>query len=218
MKIILLSIFIMMTFGVQAQERCQIEGLIKDVRTQNNASSIPIKVYFNDALLFDFMSTKDGKFSSSNLIAGTYIFEFNGPNYKSLMDTVVVSPGEKRYLDIFLISINDTLTSPEQISTKPGFIRGVITDSTTTEVLIYAKVKVFSGQEAVNGTTSDLDGRYNISKLKPGSYKVSYEYIGYNSVVVEEVIVLPGKATLINVKLNNKKLPPPIIIDHSGCR
>ncbi len=70
----------------------------------------------------------------------------------------------------FVISLNAQLTG--KITNKEG------------EPLSFANVYV---QGTTNGTTSNLDGIYNF-ELKPGTYNIVFQYVGYKSEVVKVTI------------------------------
>ncbi len=70
----------------------------------------------------------------------------------------------------FTIALNAQLTG--KITNKAG------------EALSFANIYV---QGTTNGTTSNLDGFYNF-ELRPGTYNVVYQYVGYKSEVVKVTI------------------------------
>ena len=54
------------------------------------------------------------------------------------------------------------------------------------------------------GAQSDYNGDYTINNVKPGKYKLNARYIGFNNNVVENVEVIAGKTTVINIVLSEK--------------
>lgn len=56
------------------------------------------------------------------------------------------------------------------------------------------------------GTTTDLDGKYTILNLDPGKYEVTFSYIGYATVKVEEVEVIVDKTTTVNSTMREETI------------
>lgn len=91
-----------------------------------------------------------------------------------------------------------TLISIWAIAQK-GVVSGVLTDDQTKEVLIGANI-IFSNDV---GTTTDLDGRYELS-IDPGTYTVEFSYLGYEP-MVRRVKVEAGANITLNVALHSNK-------------
>lgn len=51
------------------------------------------------------------------------------------------------------------------------------------------------------GVTSDIDGSYSIENIAPGSYTLVYSYVGYKTVEIPDVEVIPGKVINIDVPM-----------------
>ncbi|CAM4132595.1 TonB-dependent receptor [Zobellia nedashkovskayae] len=81
-----------------------------------------------------------------------------------------------------------------------GSIVGTLTDKELNDdPLPFANVVI---KGTTIGTTSDFDGLYEIAGLEPGTYIVSYSYLGYETVDIPDVIVEAGKVTTINVPMS----------------
>ena len=80
----------------------------------------------------------------------------------------------------------------------PGVVRGKVTDRNSHEPL--AGVYIIYGKHL--GTTSDENGSYNI-KISPGKLSVTFQLIGYAS-VIKEVTVLSGETSELNIELEMK--------------
>ncbi|UOB16343.1 TonB-dependent receptor [Abyssalbus ytuae] len=80
-----------------------------------------------------------------------------------------------------------------------GSIIGKITDKElNNEPLPFANVMVANTSK---GTTTDMDGLFEISNLEPGSYTVVISFIGYETLQVPNVVVVAGKVTEVNTGL-----------------
>jgi outer membrane receptor protein involved in Fe transport len=53
------------------------------------------------------------------------------------------------------------------------------------------------------GTTSDINGLYSLSDLKPGNYTIVFSFIGYETLEVPNVVVAAGKITEVNTGLGS---------------
>ena len=51
------------------------------------------------------------------------------------------------------------------------------------------------------GVTSDIDGSYSIDNIAPGNYTLVYSYVGYKTIEIPDVKVIPGKVTNIDVPM-----------------
>lgn len=67
-----------------------------------------------------------------------------------------------------------------------------------------ANVVVKSGQNVVQGGSTDFDGKYIISPLSPGTYNVEISFIGYATKKVSGVIISPAKSTQLDVQLSEE--------------
>lgn len=82
-----------------------------------------------------------------------------------------------KYLYIFLIFI---ALSPA-IYSQTGNIRGFVYDKENGEPIIFCNVYI---KGTPYGSVTDLNGYFNLSKVKPGKYKLSISYLGYDSLSV----------------------------------
>ena len=81
---------------------------------------------------------------------------------------------------------------------QTGKIAGLIIDKTTQETLIGVNVTI---DGTTTGATSDIDGKYEVVNLAPGSYKLIFSYIGYADKAVENVVVKADETTTVNTNL-----------------
>ncbi|WP_291962146.1 TonB-dependent receptor [Maribacter sp.] len=81
-----------------------------------------------------------------------------------------------------------------------GSIVGTLTDKElNNEPLPFANVLL---KGTTKGTTSDFDGLYEISAIEPGTYTVTFSYLGYETVEIPNVEIIAGKVTTIDVPLS----------------
>lgn len=97
-----------------------------------------------------------------------------------------------------------------------GSLQGKITDQETGEPLMFANVALQQGETQVGGAQTDMQGRYEITQLKPGTYSVTFSYIGYAAKEVKEVLIDAGKATSLDVQLQGGvQLDEIVVIEYS---
>jgi outer membrane receptor protein involved in Fe transport len=81
---------------------------------------------------------------------------------------------------------------------KNGSISGKVTDKSTSEELIGANVLIVG---TMQGSSTDIDGHFEIKNLAPGKYKIRFSYISYQNIVVDDVIVKADENTKLDVSL-----------------
>ncbi len=84
-----------------------------------------------------------------------------------------------------------------------GKLVGKITDKTTGEPLIGANVLI---QGTNLGSASDINGQFIIINIPPGNYTVKVSYIGYETVLIEDVKIIVDQTTQLPVELSFKSV------------
>jgi hypothetical protein len=82
---------------------------------------------------------------------------------------------------------------------QSGSIIGTIIDGDFGDTLIGANVLLDNG--SLRGTTTDMNGYFEINSLTPGSYNVRISFIGYVTIVVQDIEVVERERTRIEVTL-----------------
>lgn len=100
-----------------------------------------------------------------------------------------------KILFIFLLSVSVYAQSTTQI------IRGVVLDASSNQPIPYANIQVSPNND---GTTSDSLGIFKFAKIPVGIYKVTVSSVGYQSFVLNEVLLISAKETFLNVFLKEK--------------
>ncbi|MFL3024958.1 MAG: TonB-dependent receptor [Candidatus Neomarinimicrobiota bacterium] len=94
---------------------------------------------------------------------------------------------------LLILSISNLL-----VAQTTGKITGTIKDAETNEVLIGANI-IIDG--TYSGAATDIDGTYYILNVKPGTYSVTVNMIGYKQVKMENVRVSVNRTSTINAML-----------------
>lgn len=96
----------------------------------------------------------------------------------------------KKYLSLTLFLL---ITA---VLTAQGTLRGTVTDDAG-EPAMFANILV---KELGTGTTTDLDGNYNL-KLDAGTYTIEYSYVGLPTLKMEDVVIVEGEVNVLDVAL-----------------
>lgn len=87
---------------------------------------------------------------------------------------------------------------PFLLEAQTGLIKGKITDAINNEPIPFATVVLLNSNA---GSSSDVNGFYEITGLSPGIYSIQVSYIGYKKKVVYEIQVNNAFAAFVNIKL-----------------
>lgn len=77
-------------------------------------------------------------------------------------------------------------------------ISGTVKDQSNKDLLFGVNIVT----EDAKGTTTDFEGKYTL-KLEPGTYKITWKYIGYEN-IVKTVTLAEGEQKVLNIQLSLK--------------
>lgn len=95
-----------------------------------------------------------------------------------------------------------SLSNVYALPAEKGNISGKIIDGKKNEVMIGATVSV---QGTTIGAYTDVEGKFVISNLQPGTYNLVVTYVGYQKKVIESVEVKPKEVTTLYVSLDEEQ-------------
>ena len=98
-------------------------------------------------------------------------------------------------------------------SYKPiGVIRGSVIDSMLDEVKMYASISLVKdgSEDIITGGISDKNGMFLIDKIPFGKYYVVIEYIGYEDMIIDGIVIRPPDK--IQVDLGPIRISPKMIM------
>jgi outer membrane receptor protein involved in Fe transport len=86
------------------------------------------------------------------------------------------------------------LFAQDQPATHPkgnGHIFGIVNDSTVQHVVEFANVAISrpNSKQPIDGAVCDLDGKFSITKIAPGTYDVTFSFIGLETKTIHNVVV-----------------------------
>ncbi len=97
-----------------------------------------------------------------------------------------------------LVSITLFLLVFSSLFAQSGTIKGRITNKINNEAILFANVLV---EGTDKGATTDENGSYEISGLKPGLYNVKASYVGFNDVTIYEIQVTNNRPAEVNIEM-----------------
>lgn len=80
-------------------------------------------------------------------------------------------------------------------------IRGRVVDKDTRQPIPGVNVIVVSDTTQLRGTTTDLDGRYELAALEIGRHELKFTFLGYAPQYLNNIIVNSGRQTILNIEL-----------------
>ncbi len=84
-----------------------------------------------------------------------------------------------------------------------GKLAGTIKDASTGEPLIGANVVI----EGTNfGAATNVNGEYVILNIPPGKYNVKFSFIGYESLLMQDVVITVDQTTQLSVSLKSQTI------------
>ncbi len=82
-------------------------------------------------------------------------------------------------------------------------VKGKVFDKTTQEALIGATIVLLDSDPLV-GTTTDLDGKFNLENVPVGRQSIKISMIGFETHFVSEILISSGKQVVLNIGLPEK--------------
>lgn len=79
-----------------------------------------------------------------------------------------------------------------------GSISGIVTDAKSGETVVGANVII---QGTAVGSATDIDGKFVIPNVKPGTYNLSVTFVTYKAHTIPDVVVESGKVSSIQVQM-----------------
>jgi hypothetical protein len=102
---------------------------------------------------------------------------------------------KEKFIFVFLLVIFCWTTGNAQ----SGIIKGKVTNLINNEAVMFANILLL---DTDIGTTTDLDGNFEINDLEPGLYNLRASYIGYNEVTIYEIQVSNAIPAIVNISLD----------------
>ena len=82
-------------------------------------------------------------------------------------------------------------------------IRGKITDEVTGSPITGATV-ILLGTDPVYGTTSDINGEFELSNVPIGRQSIEISFVGYETVNINNILLNSGKEVILDIGKERK--------------
>ena len=105
---------------------------------------------------------------------------------------------KNRVLFLWVSSVLMLLCCVTGLQAQNGSIKGRVFDPINNEAVPFAVVAVM---ESTTATTTDIDGRFELTELKPGLYNLRVSSLGFQTREIYEVEVTTSKAANVDVEL-----------------
>ncbi len=98
---------------------------------------------------------------------------------------------KKIILLIFLLPAAFFIKAQPSATISPGKIEGIILDSVDRQPIEYATIGLSRDNETevINGTVSDINGKFMLTQIPKGSYRIVFNFLGYEKKVLDNIIV-----------------------------
>jgi outer membrane receptor protein involved in Fe transport len=102
------------------------------------------------------------------------------------------------FIIFLLITFSNLVYSQRPGQGFGGSATGTVLDSVLQSPLEYATVILYnlSDNQQVNGTITDPEGKFQLKRIRPGSYYIKVSFIGYESITVENFEIGQNNRTL----------------------
>jgi len=86
-------------------------------------------------------------------------------------------------------------------------IRGTVADVESKSPLIGVNILFVTGDEETRGTVTDADGEYALEKVPVGRQTLEFSYLGYEKVILNNIIVSSGKEVVLDIEMQESPIP-----------
>ncbi|PWJ40055.1 TonB-dependent receptor [Sediminitomix flava] len=104
-----------------------------------------------------------------------------------------------RYIFFFLL----VCTSFESLGQQTQIIQGILIDKESEYPIIGASV-ILKEHDPIIGTTTDPNGRFKLENVPTGRHQILISAIGYETITLNEILVIGGKSTQLDLKMTEK--------------
>ena len=101
------------------------------------------------------------------------------------------------FLLVLLLAANAALFA------QSGALQGKVIDKATKEPIPFTNIIIESKGTQAGGTASDIDGKYTIKPITPGTYDVKASFLGYKPVQITGIPIRSGIIEYLNIELES---------------
>ena len=107
-------------------------------------------------------------------------------------------------------------TSLVIFSQTSGTLQGTVLDKNTREALPFVNVVLEVGGSQEGGASSDINGKYVIKPIPPGTYDIRASFIGYKEVLIRGVLITANQTRFFDIEMDAtaEQLDEVVIVDY----
>jgi len=95
------------------------------------------------------------------------------------------------------------LAANAAVLAQSGALQGKVIDKLTKEPIPFTNIIIESKGTQAGGTASDIDGKYTIKPITPGTYDIKASFLGYKPVQITGIPVRSGIIEYLNIELES---------------
>ena len=107
----------------------------------------------------------------------------------------------KKFIGVICVGIVLSQASLSQTITQT--VKGTVVDEATRSPLPFATI-IINGSDPLIGTTTDIDGNFILERVPIGRHSFTASYLGYESLIISEVLVTRAREVSLEFKLSEK--------------
>ncbi|MBI4930648.1 MAG: carboxypeptidase regulatory-like domain-containing protein [Bacteroidetes bacterium] len=117
----------------------------------------------------------------------------------------------------FYAALLVALTAGTVAMAQSGTLKGKVVDEGNGEGISFANVQLEQGGNAVAKTIADIDGNFTIKPLPPGKYDLKAAAVGFQTLIIDGLIIGSDKTTYqdMKVKTTSSELPEFVKIEYT---
>ncbi len=105
----------------------------------------------------------------------------------------------KRFISFILI----VFTAVNSYAQASGQLSGIVKDKRTQEVLVNAGITL---EGTSNGTVTDADGQFKITGIKPNTYNIRVQALGYQPQTIYNIVVSSGNEQVLTIEMESSSV------------
>ncbi len=102
-----------------------------------------------------------------------------------------------------LLTLGLIFATSVMVFAQSGALQGTVIDKETKEPVPFANIVLENKGTQIGGATSDFDGKYQIKPIPPGKYDLRATFVGYQTVLIQGVIISGDAIRFLDVELTS---------------
>ncbi|HRZ78286.1 MAG TPA: TonB-dependent receptor, partial [Bacteroidales bacterium] len=112
---------------------------------------------------------------------------------------------------IFIIGLLlASMLAPGLTTAQSGVIKGRVFDAETNEPLPFTNIVVWDNPTI--GSTSDLEGNFSFTGLKPGYIRLKATSIGYEDIITEAILVTNARTSTVQIAMKPRSVDLEMVV------